>query len=239
MGARPALRARHPARLADRRVRPRTSRVKLGPDRGFTLIEILLAVSTLAVVVLMATGALRVGLRAWESGQRRVDRQQEGRALVELISDALAGASPYQGRLDVSPERVVLFEGEPDEVRFVTNAPPLMLDAPAVPFHAVVLGRKEQDALRLVERLVPSDEPFTPGSRAGAVPVGDSLHPRLSGRVRRVAGAMERTRGWRAPDRRAARARDRRARPCDAAARGRAAAREAGPVTGGALPVGD
>ena len=144
-------------------MRPRTSRVKLGPDRGFTLIEILLAVSTLAVVVLMATGALRVGLRAWESGQRRVDRQQEGRALVELISDALAGASPYQGRLDISPERVVLFEGEPDEIRFVTNAPPLMLDAPAVPFHAVVLGRKEQGALRLVERLVPSDEPFTPG----------------------------------------------------------------------------
>jgi general secretion pathway protein J len=144
-------------------VRPRTSRVKLGPDPGFTLIEILLAVSTLAVVVLMATGALRVGLRAWESGQRRVDRQQEGRALVELISDALAGASPYQGRLDISPERVVLFEGEPDEIRFVTNAPPLMLDAPAVPFHAVVLGRKGQDALRLVERLVPSDEPFTPG----------------------------------------------------------------------------
>jgi general secretion pathway protein J len=144
-------------------VRPRTSRVKLGPDRGVTLIEILLAVSTLAVVVLMATGALRVGLRAWESGQRRVDRQQEGRALVELISDALAGASPYQGRLDISPERVVLFEGEPDEIRFVTNAPPLMLDAPAVPFHAVVLGHKGQDALRLVERLVPSDEPFTPG----------------------------------------------------------------------------
>jgi general secretion pathway protein J len=144
-------------------VRPRTSRVKLGPDRGFTLIEILLAVSTLAVVVLMATGALRVGLRAWESGQRRVDRQQEGRALVELISDALAGASPYQGRLDISPERVVLFEGEPDEIRFVTNAPPLMLDAPAVPFHAVVLGSNGQGALRLVERLVPSDEPFTPG----------------------------------------------------------------------------
>ena len=144
-------------------MRPRTSRVKLGPDRGFTLIEILLAVSTLAVVVLMATGALRVGLRAWESGQRRVDRQQEGRALVELISDALAGASPYQGRLDISPERVVLFEGEPNEIRFVTNAPPLMLDAPAVPFHAVVLGRNGQGGLRLVERLVPSDEPFTPG----------------------------------------------------------------------------
>ena len=146
-------------------MRPRRARPTLRPDaRGFTLIEIILAVSTLAVVVLLATAALRVGLRAWESGQRRVDLQQESRALVELISDALAGAHPYQGRLGLSRERVVLFEGEPDEVRFVTNAPPLTLDAPAVPFHAVVLGRKGENTLRLVERLVPTDEPFTPGS---------------------------------------------------------------------------
>jgi type II secretory pathway component PulJ len=126
------------------------------------LIEVLLAVSALAVVVLLATTALRVGLRAWESGQRRVDLQQEGRALVEIVSEALAGAAPYQGRVGLEPERIVLFEGEPDEVRFVTNAPSLTLDAPAAPYHAVVLGRTGQDGLRLVEKLMPSDEPFSP-----------------------------------------------------------------------------
>ena len=45
----------------------------------------------------------------------------------------------------------------------MTSAPPLTLDAPIAPFHAVVLGRKGQDTLRLIERLVPSDEPFAPG----------------------------------------------------------------------------
>jgi general secretion pathway protein J len=146
-------------RLVNRRAL-RTSRF----DRaGFTLIEVILAVSILAVVVLLATAALRVGLRAWEAGQRRVDAQQESRALVELLSEALAGAFPYQGRLGQNPERVMLFEGEAEEVRFVTNAPPLTLDAPAAPFHAVVLGRKGQDALRLIERLVPAEEPFGPG----------------------------------------------------------------------------
>jgi general secretion pathway protein J len=130
---------------------------------GFTLIEIILAVSTLAVVVLLATSALRVGLRAWEAGQRRADLQQESRALVELVSEALAGAYPYQGRLGLSPQRVVLFEGEPDEVRFVTNAPPLVLDAPTAPFHAVVLGRKGTEGLRLVENPVPAEAPFGDG----------------------------------------------------------------------------
>ena len=130
---------------------------------GFTLIEVMLAVSILAVVVLLATAALRVGLRSWETGQRRVDLQQEYRALVELVSESLAGAFPYQGSLGQNPERVVLFQGEPGEVRFVTSAPPLSLDAPAAPFHAVVLGRTGEDTLRLVERLVPADDPFAPG----------------------------------------------------------------------------
>lgn len=164
MGTEPPLRARHPPHLADRLVSRRALRGNLrAGGRGFTLVEVMLAVSILAVVVLLATAALRVGLRAWEAGQRRVDLQQEGRALVELVSEALAGASPYEGRLGLNPERVVLFEGEPEEVRFVTNAPPLMLDVPVAPFHAVVLGRKGHDALRLIERLVPSDEPFAPG----------------------------------------------------------------------------
>jgi general secretion pathway protein J len=133
-------------------------------SRGFTLMEIVLAVSILAVVVVLATAALRIGLRAWEAGQRRVDLQQESRALVELVSEALAGAYPYQGRLGLSPQRVVLFEGEEDEVRFVTTSPPLLLDGPASPFHAVVLGRNGSDALRLAERIVPTDEPFGPGA---------------------------------------------------------------------------
>jgi len=137
---------------------------RVGRDaRGFTLLEIILAVSILSVIVVLATAALRIGLRAWESGQRRADLQQESRALVELVSDALAGAIPYRGRSGLSPERVVLFEGEPEELRFVTSAPPLTLDAPVAPFHAVVLGRTDRDTLRLIERLVPTDEPFAPG----------------------------------------------------------------------------
>jgi hypothetical protein len=140
------------------------SRGRLRADRrGFTLIEIVLALSTLAVVVLLATAALRIGLRAWEAGQRRAELQQESRALVEVVGEVLAGATPYRGRQGLSTERIVLFEGEPDQVRLVTSAPPLALDAPAAPFHAVVLGRKDGDALSIVERLVPAEEPFAPG----------------------------------------------------------------------------
>ena len=58
----------------------------------------------------------------------------------------------------------MLFQGEPEEVRFVTTAPPLALEA-AAPFHAVTLGRSAPDRLRVVERLLPADEPFGDGAQ--------------------------------------------------------------------------
>jgi type II secretory pathway component PulJ len=134
--------------------------------RGFTLLEVLLALGTLSVVVLLLAGTLRVGLRAWEAGQRRAASQQEVRAIVELVTEALAQAYPYRGRLGDGLERVILFQGKATEVRFVTTAPPLALDAPTAPFHAVTLGRTSDDRLRLVERLVPATEPFGDGPEA-------------------------------------------------------------------------
>jgi len=131
-----------------------------------TLLEVVLALSTLAVVVVILVGTLRVSLRAWEAGQRQAAAQQEIRAVVELVTEALSGAYPYRGRLGGGLERVVLFQGEAEEVRFVTAAPPLVLDAPAAPFHAVTLGRTQSSQLRVVESLVPAEEPFRDGPQA-------------------------------------------------------------------------
>lgn len=132
---------------------------RLGLSRGTTLLELLLALSALALVVLLAGTGLRVGVRAWEGGERSAAAQQEVRALVELLTEALASAYPYRGRLGDAPQRVVLFLGEPDSLRFVTTASPLALEGPA-PFHAVTLRHTDEATLRLGERLVPADEPF-------------------------------------------------------------------------------
>jgi general secretion pathway protein J len=122
--------------------------------------EILLAMSIMAVIVVVLVGSARVGIRAWEAGERQAAAQQEIRALVELLTDTLSVAYPYKGRLGGGLERVVLFKGEADEVRFVTTAPPLALDTETAPYHAVTLRRSAEDELELVERLVPAEEPF-------------------------------------------------------------------------------
>jgi type II secretion system protein J len=126
-----------------------------------TLVEVLIAITILATVVVLMASALRVGARAWEAGEKRAGYQQEVRAIVELLTDALSSAFPYQGRIGEGQERGILFAGEEDEVRFVTSMPPMFLEAPAVPFHAVTLRHAADDReLRVTERLVPNDEPF-------------------------------------------------------------------------------
>jgi general secretion pathway protein J len=134
---------------------------------GMTLLEVIVAITILSVIVGVLLAGLRVGVRAWEAGERRAAAQQELRAVIELLTEALATAAPYRGRLGDGLDRVTLFQGESEEIRFVTTAPPLMLDVPAAPFHAVTVRRTSDDQLRLVERMVPADEPFgQDGARA-------------------------------------------------------------------------
>jgi general secretion pathway protein J len=141
-------------------VSPGRRRSPLRSAGGMTLLEVLIAVTILAVIVALLVTGLRVGVRAWEAGERRAASQQELRAMVELLTEALSTAVPYRGRLGDGLDRVVLFEGDADEVHWVTTAAPLVLDAPAAPFHAVTLRHAGEDELRIAERLVPTDEPF-------------------------------------------------------------------------------
>jgi general secretion pathway protein J len=133
---------------------------RLADTRGMTLLEVLLAFTILAVIVVVLVTSLRVGVRAWEAGERRAAGHQEVRAMIELLTEALSTAFPYKGRLGDGLSRLVLFEGEADEVHWVTTAPPFLLDAPATPFHAITLRYTSEGELRLTERMVPSDEPF-------------------------------------------------------------------------------
>jgi general secretion pathway protein J len=151
---------RTPDRPAPRLAGRRPTRVGGSGQSGVTLIEVLVAFTIMAVIVGVLVAGLRVGVRAWEAGDRRVAIQQEIRAVIELLTEALSTAAPYRDRIGTSPDRVVLFQGETDELRFVTTSAPLVLDAPAAPFHAVTLLRSRDDQLHLVERLVPAEEPF-------------------------------------------------------------------------------
>jgi len=131
-------------------------------DRGFTLLEVLIALSIVGMLLLIAFGGMRVALSAWRQGDDRADVHQHIRGIAVIVARGLGAAYPYQGTRGLSPERVVLFKGGERRVEFVTQAAPFPLTAP-IAFTAVVIALEEGDEPGLVirERALPNRDPFT------------------------------------------------------------------------------
>ena len=132
------------------------------PERGFTLIELVLALSIVAIMVTMLFGGLRVGLRAWQRGEERAAVLQHTRSVTQLLQDALAGTYAYRGRAEeATPGEVLMFQGGADRLSFVTVSPPISLPAP-IPFVAVTLSMDAGNApgLAIREKALPNFNPF-------------------------------------------------------------------------------
>lgn len=107
--------------------------------RGFTLLEVILALSIVAAMLVITFGGLRVGLAAWQRGAHRAADLDHTRGLALLLERALEGAFPY--RLDPGDGQGprVLFEGQPDRLTLVTLSPPFPAAA-SVAFTALSLA---------------------------------------------------------------------------------------------------
>jgi general secretion pathway protein J len=132
--------------------------------RGFTLMEVLIALAIVGLLLVIAFGGLRVALLAWQKGEDRAEAHQHVRALAVTLARALGAAYPYRGAKGEAPEVVMLFNGAERRLEFVTQTPPLPLQAP-IAFTAVVIALEEDNEPGLVvrERALPNRDPFTKG----------------------------------------------------------------------------
>jgi general secretion pathway protein J len=138
-------------------------------QRGFTLVEVVIALTIVATLLVVMFGSLRVGLAAWQRGDERAEVLERARSLTQIVTRTLGAAHPYMTSRQGGEAPRLLFEGAPDRVAFVTSAPPFPTAAP-IAFTAVTLS---QDAgpvpgLAVRQKPLPNQEPFDRG-----------LHPAL------------------------------------------------------------
>ena len=91
---------------------------------GFTIIEIMLAVSILAMVIATVFTSFRIGINAWEKGESKIEAFQTKRAVNTLIYREIKSAYPYTitpGELDTHIKYNAFF-GESDSLKFVSHA---------------------------------------------------------------------------------------------------------------------
>ena len=68
---------------------------QLKPVRGFTLLEVLLALSLACMVLAAVTMAIRFQIRLVDTGRLQAEQAQLARAILNRIADDIRGAVPY------------------------------------------------------------------------------------------------------------------------------------------------
>jgi prepilin-type N-terminal cleavage/methylation domain-containing protein len=123
-------------------------------SKGFTLLELLLALGIVALLLVIVSGGLRVGLTAWQRGEERTAKLDRARSLVVLLEHALAGTYPYRVTPETEQEPRILFDGRPDRLTFATLSPPLPI-GPTTAFSAVSLAA-DGGGLALRQQVLPN-----------------------------------------------------------------------------------
>jgi general secretion pathway protein J len=131
-------------------------------ERGFTLLELIIALAIVGALLVVAFGGMRVAIAAWTQGEDRAESNQHLRGVALVLARALGSTYPYRAPLGLAPDPVLLFKGGEDRIEFVTQAIPFPVGTP-VAFAAVTIGIETDKGPALVirQRVLPNRDPFT------------------------------------------------------------------------------
>lgn len=130
-------------------------------QRGFTLLELLIALAIVGALLGILLGGIRVGLAAWRQGENRAEVHQHLRSLSDLLARSVGATFPYQQPSREGGEPEVQFQGEAERLSFVTLSPPFPQAAP-VAFTAVTFAGREsaEPGLAIRQKVLPNQDPF-------------------------------------------------------------------------------
>jgi general secretion pathway protein J len=111
---------------------------------GFTLLELLLAITILGLLMSVLAGGLRFGARAWESGDARAEQLTELGVVQRFLRQLIGQARPHPIDGAAVPAKAA-FAGAPDGVAFMALAPARLAGGE---FHVFSLGLEAAEAGR-------------------------------------------------------------------------------------------
>ena len=86
---------------------------------GFTLLELTVSIAMIGIIILIIAGAMRLGLRSVDSGEKRIESLERIRASLNIIDSQIQSAIPLT--YDEEGIKKYYFKGEREFMQFSTN----------------------------------------------------------------------------------------------------------------------
>lgn len=89
-------------------------------DKGFTLLELMISIAMLGIIVVIVTGAFRLGFSSFEKGEDNIKKMERIRASLSIIDAQIQSEIPL-GETGDGTDKKYYFKGERDSLKFSTN----------------------------------------------------------------------------------------------------------------------
>ena len=124
--------------------------------RGFTLLELIIALSLLALMAAVLAGSVSLSARSWDGGEAKAADVSEMRQAQEFLRGQMVALYPQRIRKAV--DLPLMFAGEREEIRYAAALPPRVIEG-GVYFFRLSLSRGDNGAgLLVLERVVPEPD---------------------------------------------------------------------------------
>lgn len=129
-------------------------------DRGFTLLELTIALVLLALMAAMMFGSLSFAGRSWDGGEAKATQVNEMRQTEEFLRAQLGSQFPLRAKKVV--EFPLRFAGERGEIRYAAALPARVAEG-GVYFFRLNVVREGDKSMLVQDRMIPEpgalDEP--------------------------------------------------------------------------------
>ncbi len=131
-------------------------------ESGFTLLELLLSLVILGIVMGVLYGGLQLGVRAWQGGEKRMERSQRWRVVLDQLAEEFRSAHALlvKGEIDGEEKKYPVFLGEQNQVIFVTSTSGLTLEPLANQLRTLSYYVDSYQGLMLKETTLYYQDPF-------------------------------------------------------------------------------
>ena len=123
-------------------------------ENGFTLLEVLVSVTMIAMIAVVLWSVFRMSLTSWARGNAYIDANQRQRSVMDLVKKQMSSVYPAIAPVDLQLGGTVypIFVGAPESVQFISLASLRFNLNPGLTAVSYELVREDQGGYSLVER---------------------------------------------------------------------------------------